>query len=71
MKRTRVLGAMMAAAAMVGMLVPASAEAGFFRRRDGEPRAWVKAAKGTVKTVTHPFAARVRRNQRGGLVGSF
>lgn len=79
MKRTRVMAAMMAAAAVIGMLVPASVEAGVFRRRcDGEPRAFVKLAKAGaragakgVKAVKHPFGLRCRKNQRGALCGSF
>jgi len=65
--------AIVAAAVGVGMsLMPAPAEAGLFRRRcDGEPRAFVKVLKGAGKVVTHPFAGRVRKNQRGGFVGSF
>lgn len=73
MKRTQVMAAMMAAAVLVGLAaLPATAEAGFLRRRcDGEPRVWVKAAAVPLKVVTCPFASRVRRNQKGQLSGAF
>lgn len=72
MKKYRTVAALVAAV-MVGVcFAPPTAEAGIFRRRcSGEPRAWVKVVKASGKVVTHPFAGRVRRNQKGQLSGAF